>query len=84
MKKAIKIEFSIAAGKMDGGEVNWNYIDSATDCTSALEKHKSCNGYPVVEFHVETTWSDGTLTRAPAFGGGVTEELCADGIWRVI
>lgn len=85
--KAISIEFCIAGGKMEDNngvtEVNWKVVDQATDCADAMEKYRSCIGYHVVEFHVETTWSDGTLTRVPVFGGPM-ERLGADGLWHEV
>lgn len=76
-----KIEFTIAAGKFDGEDINWKYIDSTTDCAEALLKYNSCKGYSVVEFHVESTWDDRTVTRASVFGGP-EERLLADGTWQ--
>lgn len=85
--KAHKIMFCIAAGKLEQQngtqEVNWKYIDLAEDCADAMAKYRSCTGYHVVEFHIETHWDDDTVTRVPVFGGQM-EKLGADGIWREV
>lgn len=82
VKKAIKIEFCIAAGKHDGDDINWKVLDTATSCGDALAKFASVSDYPVVEFHIETHWSDDNVTRVPVFGGP-EEALGSDGIWRL-
>lgn len=42
-------EFTVAAGKLDGDETNWKYIESFIDMSSALKALASCRGYPIVE-----------------------------------
>lgn len=83
MVDAIKIEFCIAAGKYEDDDINWKYIDNATDCADALAKFQSVRDYPAVEFHIETHWSDGSRTRMPVFGIGYEEKL-VDGVWQPV
>lgn len=87
MAQAIKTEFCIAAAKsFDYDEAtgrdfpNWSYIDDATDCVEALKKFNLVRSYPIVEFHLETTFDDGSRIRVPVFGG-VTEKL-VNGRWQ--
>lgn len=77
--KAIMIEFAVAAGTYDG-ETNWKYVNNFSDCDAALTAFKSVQDYPVVEFHLVTTWDDGTITRVPVFGGP-EEKLTGEGGW---
>lgn len=77
--------FTIAAAKNydydfdPHGSPDWKYIDQADNAAEAVEKFNSVRGYPIVEFHLESTWSDGSKTRTPVFGG--LEEKLKDGRW---
>lgn len=86
MAQVIKTEFSIAAAKdFDQDEKtgrtspDWKYIDTATECADALAKFNSVSSYPIVEFHLETTFDDGSCIRVPVFGG--LTEMLVNGIW---
>lgn len=86
MSKVTNMIFTINAAKdYDYDEESgrsmpdWKVCDEATDCTTAMEKVHSVRDYPIVEFHIETTFDDGTRIRVPVFGG-LTERL-VNGIW---
>jgi hypothetical protein len=59
---------------------DWKVIDDADNVLDAVEKFNSVRDYPIVEFHLESTWSDGSRTRVPVFGG--LEEQLVNGQWR--
>lgn len=87
MNKVTNIEFCIAAAKdQDYDEKlnrfmpDWKVIDSTKDCAEAMEKFRSVSDYPIVEFHIETTFDNGTRIRVPVFGG-ITEKLI-NGLWE--
>ncbi len=77
--------FTIAAAKdfdydIDpSGIPDWKYIDDADNAADAVAKFNSARDYPIVYFHVESEWSDGSRTRVPVFGG--PEEKLVDGRW---
>jgi hypothetical protein len=84
--KKTRVEFTINAAKDydyddQSGRSNpdWKVCDQATDCADAMRKFESVRDYPIVEFHIETTFADGERIRVPVFGG-VTERL-VNGIW---
>lgn len=86
MSKVTSIQFCIAAAKdFDYDEESgrstpdWKVIDSATDCADAMQKFQSVRDYSIVEFHIESTFDDGSCIRVPVFGG-ITEKL-VNGIW---
>lgn len=79
--KAIMIEFTIAAAKgYEDDEPNWKYIDTASTCAEAMRKFSDCTGYPIIDFHIQTTWDSGAITRVPVFGGP-EEKLTNEGRW---
>lgn len=86
MAQAVKTEFCIAAAKdfnydeKTGRDFpDWKYIDTATDCADAIAKFNTVRSYPIIEFHLETTFDDGSCIRVPVFGG-LTESL-VKGVW---
>lgn len=84
---ATKLVFTIGAAKDFNYDEHgystpdWKVLDEADNCKEAAEKFHSVRDYPIVEFHLETTWSDGSRTRAPVFGG-IEEVLDANGRWQ--
>ena len=79
MANAVRIYFVLDAGKVEmykgRDEVNWKYCDQFTDADEALRAYRTCKGYPVIHFHLNTEWDDGTRTRVSVFDGGHLEQL---------
>lgn len=64
MANIIKIEYRIEAGKYDGDEINYKYLDTADSSSEALEKYKSCQGYPYSMLWLYIEYDDNTLVRS--------------------
>lgn len=59
---------------------DWKVCDYAQTCEEAMDQFHSVRGYPIVEFHIETEFEDGSKIRVPVFGG-ITERL-VNGLWE--
>ena len=46
------MKFEIAAGRMDGDEINYKFCASTDSADKALEMYESCIGYPIIEFEL--------------------------------
>ena len=73
-QEIVEVTFEIAAGKYDGEDINWKYIDSFPTFEEAKSNYDMyVIDYPVREFNIVCKYADGRYKRTCVFSGEVRE-----------